>query len=111
LAALGELAQKRPRLVMADQRLSKLPAGAIGAALGAVLVTRLAEFDARSVSALAGCSGTVLGRIAPAVLVRGNGARVAVRGGWAVGFAATLALAIVPVASFGATVARVLVFA
>ena len=43
---------------MDDQRLSKLPAGAIGAVLGVAFVTRLAALDARSLSAGLFCCST-----------------------------------------------------
>ena len=89
--------------MIADQRLSKLPAGAIGAALGAVLGTMLAEFDERSVSALAvgSLAGTVFGRIAPAVLVCGGAAR----GAAGAQCGAALAFVMAPVASFGVVAA------
>src|SRR5471030_2377752 len=91
---------------MDDHRLSKLPAGAIGAVLGAVFATRLAALDGRSPSAgLLDCStvSVCLGRIAPGAVVCGGRATMY---GFAVG--TTRAVVSAPVVSLGEAAARAL---
>src|SRR5471030_1227659 len=98
---------------MDDQRLSKLPAGAIGAVLGAAFVTKLAALDARSLAAGMFCcsAGWVclvsvcLGRITPGAATW-VGCAATMRG---LGAGTARAVVIAPVASLGDAAARALV--